>query len=82
MITCMGYRGEVMFKYRNDNYIKVEEKDKFLFKKGVLGFTNEPEIGDRIVQLLILPYPQIELIEAEELSSTERGEGSYGSSGK
>lgn len=77
-----GYRGEVMFKYRNDNYIKVEEKDKFLFEKGVLGFSNEPEIGDRVGQLLILPYPQIELIEAEELSSTERGVGGYGSSGK
>ena len=40
------------------------------------------DLGDRVGQLIILPYPQIELIEAEELSSTERGEGGYGSSGK
>lgn len=45
-------------------------------------FGNEYEVGDRVGQLLILPYPQIELIESEELSSTERGEGGYGSSGK
>jgi len=37
--------------------------------------------GDRIGQLLIIPYPQIELEEVEELSSTERGEGGYGSTG-
>jgi dUTPase len=29
-----------------------------------------------------MPYPQIKLVEAEELSTTERGEGGYGSSGK
>ena len=40
------------------------------------------DIGDRIGQLIIMPYPQIKLVEAEELSTTERGEGSYGSSGK
>jgi dUTP pyrophosphatase len=76
-----GYRGEVMFKYRNDNYIKVEE-DKFLFKKGVLGFSNEPDIGDRVGQLIIMPYPKVKLVEVDELSETERGEGSYGSTGK
>ena len=40
------------------------------------------DLGDRVGQLIIMPYPQIKLIEAEELSSTERGEGGYGSSGK
>lgn len=39
------------------------------------------EIGDRVGQLLILPYPQIEFEEVEELSDTERGSGSYGSTG-
>ena len=38
--------------------------------------------GDRICQLVILPYPQIEPVEAEELSSTERGTGGWGSSGR
>jgi len=39
-------------------------------------------IGDKIAQLIILPYPQIELIEAEELSNTERGSDGFGSTGK
>ena len=37
--------------------------------------------GDRIGQLIIMPYPQIEFEEVEELSQTERGEGGYGSTG-
>lgn len=37
--------------------------------------------GDRIGQLLIIPYPTIELEEVNELSETERGSGGYGSSG-
>lgn len=40
------------------------------------------EIGDRIGQLVIIPYPTIEAVEANELSSSERGEGGFGSSGK
>lgn len=44
--------------------------------------SKEYEIGDRVGQLIIMPYPTIELDEVEELSLTERGEGGYGSSGK
>lgn len=39
------------------------------------------EIGDRVGQLIILPYPQIEFEEVEELSDTDRGSGGFGSSG-
>lgn len=39
-------------------------------------------VGDRIVQLVIMPYPAIEFIEVDELSDTERGAGGYGSTGK
>lgn len=39
------------------------------------------EIGDRIGQLIILPYPKIEFEEVSELSETERGSGGYGSTG-
>ena len=38
-------------------------------------------VGDRIGQIIILPYPQIEFEEAEELSETERNTGGYGSTG-
>lgn len=37
--------------------------------------------GDRIGQIIIMPYPHIEFTEAEELSETERGAGGYGSTG-
>lgn len=39
------------------------------------------EIGERFAQLIILPYPQIEFEESDELSETERGSGGFGSSG-
>ena len=39
------------------------------------------KVGDRIGQIIILPYPQIEFEEAWELSKTERGTGGYGSTG-
>jgi dUTPase len=29
-----------------------------------------------------MPYPQIELLEVEDLSESDRGDGSYGSTGK
>lgn len=40
------------------------------------------QVGDRVGQLLIIPYPKVELQEVAELSDTERGSGSYGSSGR
>lgn len=39
-------------------------------------------VGDRVCQIIIMPYPQIEFVEAKELSQTSRGEGGYGSTGK
>ncbi|MEN6550173.1 MAG: dUTP diphosphatase [Armatimonadia bacterium] len=38
--------------------------------------------GDRIAQLVLLPYLDVAVVEAEELSETKRGEQGYGSSGK
>ena len=39
------------------------------------------KVGDKIGQMIILPYPHIELTEVSELSTTDRGEGGYGSTG-
>lgn len=38
--------------------------------------------GDRIAQLMFVPYEQANLIEVEELEETERGSGGFGSTGK
>lgn len=40
------------------------------------------EIGDKIGQILVLPFPLIEFEEAEELAASVRGVGGFGSSGK
>jgi dUTP pyrophosphatase len=48
----------------------------------VFGGDNFYKVGDRIAQIIIIPYPQIEFEEVEELSDSERGEGGFGSTGK
>lgn len=37
--------------------------------------------GERVAQLIILPVPYVHLIEVDELTETERGEGGHGSTG-
>ena len=47
--------------------------------------TDEPQTitaGDRIAQMVLLPYLPMNLIEVNELDETERGEGGFGSTGK
>ena len=39
------------------------------------------QVGERVGQMLIIPYPTIELEEVKELSKTERGTGGFGSTG-
>ena len=47
------------------------------------GASNKPsyEIGDRIGQIIIMPHPEIDFTQVEELDETERGAGGYGSTG-
>lgn len=61
-----SYRGEIKFRFKS------------LSPMG----NKKYKIGERIGQLVIMPYPKIEFIQVEELNNTERGEGGYGSSGK
>ena len=39
------------------------------------------KVGDRVAQIIILPYPEIDFDEVEELDKTERGSGGFGSTG-
>ena len=61
-----GYRGEVTAVFQKTTLLQPEKY----------------HIGERFAQLIILPYPQIEFEEVEELSTTERGANGYGSTGK
>lgn len=38
--------------------------------------------GDRIAQLLVLPVPDVDVVEANELEDSERGMGGFGSTGR
>ena len=66
-IVDSGYRGEIMFKYRPLD--------------GILN-SKIYQVGERVGQIVILPYPAVSFEEVEQLSDTERGEGGYGSTGK
>lgn len=70
-----GYRGEVMAKFKP---VSKPRRDLDQQHKEVVNIYN---VGDRICQLIIIPYPSIQLVESDELSDTERGEGGFGSSG-
>ena len=70
-ILDSSYRGEVLFKFKPSGGSIVDESS-----------SGQYNIGDRIGQIIILPYPQIEFEVVEELSETERGQGGFGSSGR
>ena len=61
-----GYRGEVQFTFNKLGGIP----------------SKKYSVGERVGQMIIMPYPQIELVEFDALSNTERGEGGFGSSGQ
>lgn len=90
-IIDSGYRGEIMCTFKSRDHYRVlnavatipspdpENPGIFVADEGL----HAPyEIGNRIAQLMIIPYPVINLIEVDKLSETERGEGGHGSTGK
>lgn len=54
----------------------------FVFYKEWPSFQNQYSNGDRVGQLMVLPIPDLEFVEADSLSETKRGTGGYGSTGK
>lgn len=79
-----GFRGEITFKFRPSLAIKNYNGKEVTPHTtiGVTGKFTDYEIGDRIGQLIILPFPKIEFEEVEELSESERNTGGYGSTGR
>ncbi|RGV25988.1 dUTP diphosphatase [Parabacteroides distasonis] len=61
-----GYRGEIKLKFKQT----VVSYDPYIY-----------DVGDRIGQLIIIPYPRIEFVEVDRLSDSDRGTGGYGSTG-
>jgi dUTP pyrophosphatase len=56
-------------------------RGEIMLKFTLSPYQREYEIGDRVGQLIIMPYPMIEFEEVEELTETSRGKGGYGSTG-
>jgi len=71
-ITVLNTPGTIDSGYRGEvKTIMINHSDKpFQITKGM-----------RISQLAIRPVPDVEFIEVEELSDTDRGEGGFGSTG-
>jgi len=61
-----GYRGEIKVILLN-----TDRSASFLVEPGM-----------RIAQLVVLPVPEIDLVESDELPATERGVRGHGSSGR
>ena len=62
-----GYRGEVQVTF---NRTEVNYSNGEIYN-----------VGDKVAQLIIMPYPLVTLVESNELSDTARGTGGFGSTG-
>ena len=97
-ILDSGYRGEMLFCYkdRNSAYTKTAVKgilglysdkdvddimDEVTISLNALEYAPY-KVGDKIGQIVIMPYPQINFVETDTLSDSERGEGGFGSTGE
>lgn len=47
----------------------------------ILGAQDIYEVGDKVGQILVIPYPVLSFKEVDELSTTDRGGGGFGSTG-
>ena len=61
-----GYTGSIVVKLYN----------------GEKGRSHEFHAGEKIIQIVILPIPKVEVELVNELDETERGSGGFGSSGR
>ena len=59
-----GYTGEILVRMRYDE----NNEDR------------EYIVGDKIAQLVVVPAPKVVLVEARELTNTQRGDQGFGSS--
>jgi dUTP pyrophosphatase len=64
-----NYRGEILVRFELPNSMN-EMHGKL------------PVVGDKVAQLIILPYPKVYFEEVIELSDTNRGDGGFGSTDK
>jgi dUTP pyrophosphatase len=64
-VVDSGYRGPIKLRFKEMN--------------GPVG--GRYKVGDRVGQLVIMPVPNFNCVEVDELTETSRGEGGFGSTG-
>lgn len=69
-ILDSGYRGELLICYKDRDEMNMINEYNAPYKP-----------GDRIAQLVVVPYPKVVFIETDVLNETERGDGGHGSTG-
>lgn len=90
-----SYRGELKLRFKRSFRCYHIDDNHFDFSRVVTDHvswyeaadtewqaTKIYEVGDRVGQIIIMPYPKVEFLEVEELAKTERGDGGFGSTGK
>lgn len=81
-VVDSGYRGEISFKFKLTNE-KNELQDVNCGTHVQTAWVHKVyEIGDKIGQLVILPFPKIAPVATDELTSSQRGSSGWGSSGR
>jgi dUTP pyrophosphatase len=74
-----GYRGELQATF---NKVFGGEGMYDEMKVNQMQPNDYYKIGDRVAQIMIIPFPPIEFEQVTQLSETERGDGGFGSTGK
>jgi dUTP pyrophosphatase len=64
-VVDSGYRGPVKLRFKEMN--------------GPIG--GRYRVGDRVGQIIVMPVPNFEFEEVDELTETNRGDGGFGSTG-
>lgn len=75
-----GYRGEIKFKFAQDTRALAENLSNVLTGSAPT-LQKEYEIGDKIGQLIVLPFPKVKIVVTDYLSPSSRNEQGFGSTG-
>jgi dUTP pyrophosphatase len=67
-VIDQNFRGEIRARFKFNE--KGKRPKEYFYK-----------IGERVCQLVVMPYPKMQPIEVQELSETSRGSGGFGSTG-
>jgi len=83
-IIDSGYRGEIKAPLHNNKPVVNWERPYDASYNAVLaGLTNSMTVkrGERVCQLIVVPYQSVECVEVDALEESARGASGFGSSG-